>query len=162
MKDQEFSTWNEVMDNGQTSLTAAPHVRYLGMFSFMFLDFKSLPELKDSKSLYLLMVLAGAHKGDTHSSNTYWMHTTSPTHWHGDAEMKASPCPPGFQCRVGSQARSPTRTTQQRFRACCVKTGRKGLISGDCFLCDMFSNPLDILLCFETYAFILMYDGCVH
>lgn len=32
----------------------------------------------------------------------------------------------------------------------------------DCFLCDIFSNRLDILLQIWNYAFILMYDGYVH
>lgn len=40
--------------------------------------------------------------------------------------------------------------------------GQKELISGDHFLRDIISNPLDILLQIWNYAFILMYDGYVH
>lgn len=31
----------------------------------------------------------------------------------------------------------------------------------DCFLCDIFSNPLDTLFQILNYAFILMYKKCI-
>lgn len=162
-KEQEFSTWNEVDKPALLQfLTLDTYVCFLSCFWTSRVYQRWGIRERNSEYLYLLMALAGAHKGDIHPSNTYWMHITSPTHWQGDAEMKPSPCPPGSQCWVGRQARNPTRTTQQRFRACCVKTGQKELISGDRFLRDIISNPLDILLQTWNYAFILMYDGYVH
>lgn len=106
--------------------------------SFMFLYFRSLSEVRNQmrENRQEMFVFAdGTLLGLTreifiHSSNIYWMHIMYPTHWQGDAEMKASPCPPGSQCRVGRWARNP-RTTQQWSPACCVKTaGGKALLSG--------------------------------
>lgn len=61
------------------------------------------------------------------------MHITSPAHWQGDAEMKASPCPPGSPCQSWETGKEPNKDNTAMPRpptpACCVQAtgGREGL-----------------------------------
>lgn len=158
------------MSDWQSILTAVCHGWYLWMSSFMFLNFKSLAEVRNQSEKQQTSVFAngiglgsqGRYSFIKHLLNVYHI-SHSLVGWCRD-ESQSLPSRVPVSSRETGQEPNKDNTAKVPSMLCEDWTEGAYLRQhvADCFSCDIFSNPLDILLQIWNYAFILMYDGYVH
>lgn len=144
--------------DGRTSLTAVSHVGYLWMFSFMFLNFKSLSEVRNQSEEQQISVFAngiglgsqGRYSFIKHLLNAYHV-PDSLAGWYRDESQSL---PSRVPVSSGETGQEPNKDNTTKVPSMLCEDWTEGAYLrqhvGGRFLRDIFSNPLDILLRFGT------------
>lgn len=128
-KEQEFSKWNEV--DKPALLQFLTLDTYVCMFSFMFLNFKSLSEVRNQREEQQISVFAngigwgsqGRYSSTKHLLNAYHV----PDSLAGWCRDESQSLPSRVPVSSGETGQEPNKDNTERFRACCVKMDRRSL-----------------------------------
>ena len=152
--------------SGQTRLTAVSHAGYLCMFSFMFLNFKSLSEVRNQREEQRISVFAngigwgsqGRYSSIKHLLNAYHV----PDSLAGWCRDESQSLPSRVPVSSGETGQDPNKDNTAKVPSMLCEDWTEGAYLRWLLRTWHISNPLVILLQIWNYAFILMYDGYVH